>query len=348
MQDIERVLDRLGVLFALEKKIDFATSAPFTGLEFNLGATRTVGLPEKKRKKYKTALADFLQAYPPQSHAPLNKVQSIYGKLLYAAVVVPEGCAYLTSLESLQQGFDAPGANVFSRHTVTAELHNDLAWWTLLLAQPLPPQPLPVPTTVLNPSAYLDASSGVGIGVVIGNQWRAWCFCLGWKSQGRDIGWAEAVGFELLCRLVLLRGARNQHIFVYGNNKGVVEGWANFCSRNRHANGVFRCIHHALCGTGVTIHAQYVCSAANPADGPSRGVYDTQRPILPQIKLGVELREWLVDWDNTSAENTIPLENTAPKPDINPDREYKQHCKAALDAEAAVSFAVFKDSVRKD
>jgi hypothetical protein len=347
LQDIEQVSEQLGVIFALEKKIDFATSAPFTGLDFDLGSTRTVSLPEKKREKYATALSSFLRDYPPQSQTPLSEVQSIYGKLLYAAVVVPEGRAYLTSLEALQRGFEAPGANAFSKHTVTAELHEDLTWWTTLLSRPLTPRPLPVPTTVLDPGAYSDASSGVGVGVVIGNRWRAWRFHPGWKSQGRDIGWAEAVGFELLCRLVLLGGARNQHILVYGDNKGVVEGWSNFRSRSRHTNRIFRRIHQLLNGTGVSIHARYVRSAANPADGPSRGVYDIQQPVLPRLELDEELRKWLVDWDYVG-DQAVPWTNAEPKPTIDPDREHKRRREDAFDADTAVSLAVFKDAFRED
>lgn len=156
------------------------------------------------------------------------------------------------------------------------------------------------------------------------------------------------MGFELLCHLVLLSGAHNQHIFAYGDNKGVVEGWANFCSRNRHTNGVFCHIHRVLDGTGVTIHARYVRSAVNPADGPSRGIYDTRRPVLPQIELSDELREWLVDWDAPSIVDAIPWEHATPKPAVNPDCEHKQQREDALDTETAIDLAIFKDSVWED
>jgi len=44
----------------------------------------------------------------------------------------------------------------------------------------------------------VDASKSWGIGVVIDNQWDAWCWKARWHFEGRNIGWAEAIAVELV------------------------------------------------------------------------------------------------------------------------------------------------------
>ena len=72
--------------------------------------------------------------------------------------------------------------------------------------------------------AFSDASSGFGIAITIGDRWRAWRLIPGWQSLDgkRDIGWAEALGFELLIRSIIGFGYVSGHFKVYGDNKGVV------------------------------------------------------------------------------------------------------------------------------
>jgi hypothetical protein len=67
----------------------------------------------------------------------------------------------------------------------------------------------------------------VGIGITIGNWWRTWRLIPGWNStgSGRDIGWAEAMGFYLLTAIITHHKPEGGHFRIYGDNKGVVEGW---------------------------------------------------------------------------------------------------------------------------
>ena len=106
----------------------------------------------------------------------------------------------------------------------------------------------------------------------------------GWKTRGRDIGWAEAIGFELLVRsLIGLKGG--SRFIVYGDNQGVVEGWANGRSRNVETNSVFRRVHDVIETHQSSVVVRYVPSANNPADGPSRGIFPTDSLLLPPMDL---------------------------------------------------------------
>lgn len=104
-------------------------------------------------------------------------------------------------------------------------MSSDLEWWTDLLQSPTLSRAIPGPTPLTNLQAFSDASSGFGIGITIGDKWCARHLLPGWKSDRRDIGWAEAVGFELLTLSIIASSSSDTHFKVYGDNKGVVEGW---------------------------------------------------------------------------------------------------------------------------
>jgi hypothetical protein len=311
--DIDRVASDLGIVFASDKDVPFGPRAPFTGLDFGF-ASKDVGLPETKRSKYQLALDTFLD----RTAVALKDVQSIYGKLLHTCAVVPEGRAYLTGLESFIGSFDdeRPFSTRHLPRIARAELD---VWWRRTLSLPLPRRPLPVATDVRDLLAFSDASSGVGVGVWIRGRWRAWRLRHGWNADGRGIAWAEAAGFELVLRILVRERLRECHAKVWGDNSGVVEAWWNGRSRDRFVNEVFRRLHPLLRDANITAHTRYVASADNPADGPSRGVYDRRAPLLPPVELG-ELSRWLVDFDDEHVErDAVPIAGARPK-DVG-DRE---------------------------
>ena len=167
---------------------------------------------------------------------------------------------------------------------------------------------------------------------MIGDKWRAWCLLPGWKSDGRDISWAEAVGFELLSLFVLSSSGSGSHFKVYGDNKGVVEGWWKGCSQNKQTNIVFRRIHTVLHTWQCTIHTRYVPSQDNPADNPSRGVYPCLTHLLPYIPVPPELCALITDFDS---ELPSPSPGQHPSPHIlpKPPRALSDSKHASVNAE---------------
>jgi hypothetical protein len=293
--DVDRIARDLGVVFAIDKNVEFATRVPFTGLEFDL-ATKDVGLPETKRTKYAACLKVFLAAPTLQ----LRHVQSLYGKLLHTCTVVPKGRAYLTGLESFIASYD--NARPFlSKHLPRAARGDLDGWWRRVHAVSLPRRPLPVAAEVWDPHAYSDASSGFGIAIWIDGRWRAWRLKRGWDRDGRGIAWAEALGMEFLVRSLIDARAADCHLRVWGDNTTVVEGWWNSRSRDRFVNDVFRRLHPLLRSSSITAHTRYVESASNPADKPSRGIYPPRSALLPPLELG-DLSEFLRDFDDERAE----------------------------------------------
>ena len=154
----------------------------------------------------------------------------------------------------------------FIPHTPPRDTLDDLAWWIHQLSRASISSPILKPQPLLERNTYSDASSGVGVAITIGSWWCAWRLTPGWKSQGRDIQWAKAIGFELLVTCLCDLTSKGEHIVVYGDNRGVVEGWWKRCSANRPTNLVFQRIIQLSESHCRTIHTHYVPSAQNPAD----------------------------------------------------------------------------------
>jgi hypothetical protein len=291
--EIDRASSPLGIPWESTKDSPFAFTVVYIGLFWSLPAL-TVELAETKKDKYRAAITNW---HSRETHVLLD-VQQLYGKLLHSCLVVPAGRAYLTSLESM---LAICGDRPFVPHHPVRHLCEDLDWWFDKLSPPFVGRTIPVPVTPFDIHAFSDASSTIGIGVVIAGYWRAWSLHPGWQTLSgcREIGWAEAVGFQLLATLLIshLEPTLEYHFLIHCDNVGVVDGWRTGRSRNWATNGVFRQLH-SLCdrlGGRVSFHLQYVASGNNPADGPSRGLFPSADLVLPPIPLPDELKHLLTD-----------------------------------------------------
>ena len=296
-EDIDLVSNHLGIPWEPSKTVPFSPVVPYLGFEWNL-SERTVAITENKKAKYSEAI----RAWLPHPTHDLEEAQKLYGKLLHASLVLPAGRAYLTGLEGLMASFSS---NPFKPHHAPRHTVADLSWWLNELSSPRIARPIPGPAIVTDWCAFSDASSGVGIGIVIGNKWRAWRLTPGWKADGRDIGWAEAVGFELLARALCSASHPGQFFRVFGDNRGVVEGWWKGRSRNWETNKVFRRVHDISRAFQCTFITRYVPSKENPADSPSRGVYPPLAHLLPEISIPIALRQFIVDFDHSPPSGVI-------------------------------------------
>jgi hypothetical protein len=267
MQDIDDISAQLGIPWELEKDAPFASSFTFIGLTWNL-ATRSVSLPDTKKQKY----GEAIKAWNSSRTHTLNEVEKLHGKLLHASLVITQGRPFLVSIEAFLGVFhDTP----FKPRSPPRHLQEDLRWWASALTQPNVQRPLHTSVTVADLSAFSDASSEVGIGIVIGERWRAWRLIPGWNRPGsnRDIGWAEAVGFLLLAATVTNQWPGGGHFRLFGDNMGVVEGWWKGQSRNRPTNEVFKMVNQISDNSNAFFYSKYVPTKHNPADDPSRGIY---------------------------------------------------------------------------
>ena len=166
LEDIDRVSEELGIPWELSKDQPFASSTIYIGFLWDLEA-HTVTLSASKRDKYSGAINNWL-ARPRHN---LKHVQELYGKLLHAASVLPQGRAHLTGLESM---LASCAKHPFMLHCPDKDIERDLHWWLDRILSGSVTCPIHIPTSLHNMDAFSDASSGIGIGIVISIRWRSW------------------------------------------------------------------------------------------------------------------------------------------------------------------------------
>jgi len=189
-KDIDTISRQLGIPWEASKDIPFSSSVAYLGLTWDLNY-RTVTLSNPKHIKYLLAINEWNLSC---THT-LHEVQKLHGRLLHATLVIPPGRAYLIHLEAMLAIF---GDSPFKPRTPPLGTVEDLLWWSTILNNPPRPLTIPRPGIIYDFIAFSDTSSGFGIGITIDKQWQAWRLCTGWNTDGRDIGWAESIGFELL------------------------------------------------------------------------------------------------------------------------------------------------------
>jgi hypothetical protein len=324
--EINEVTTPLGIPWELSKDVPFDYIVPFIGFSWDLNEKK-VSLPESKKEKYLRCIHEWKE----RSTHTLDDVQKMYGKLLYTCLITPQGRAYLTQLEKMMGMFQE---HPFVPRHPPHQLNEDLIWWTNTLSSPSLSRDIPGRREIIDVRGFSDASSTVGIGIVLGDKWRAWRLLPNWKSGGRDIGWAEAVGMELLVRTIL-HTTHFPGIQIFGDNTGVVEGWWTGRSRNAETNRVFRRIHSLLEKHDVVLKTKYIHTSRNPADDPSRGIFPPKHLLLPPIEIPNEIRPYVLNFDapsHPSERDTSRCFLPQPKAPI-PHSEHLRRQKANVSAE---------------
>ena len=303
LDDVDHVSEELGIPWEKSKDQPFASSTIYIGFVWDLRAS-TISLAPSKIEKYLTAINKWARR---PTHV-LKEVQSLYGKLLHTCAGLPRGRAYLTALERMMRVcHDKP----FMPHHPVKGTDTELTWWTARLQQGDVTHPIKPPAQFADVGAFSDASSGMGIAIIVGEKRCAWTLDPEWKSMHgsqRDIGWAEAVSFELLVRTLNLLPQTHSHTVVYGNNTGVIEGWWNGRHRNVETNHVLRQVHQFLLEANriQDIRTRYVPSATNPADDPSHGVYGSRLLLLPCVPIPPQLLPFITDVEDSHPRQSGP------------------------------------------
>lgn len=336
LPDLFATTNPLGIDWEHSKTHQFASTAPYFGFSWDV-EEKTVSLPREKAAKYLGAIREWER----RDRHTLEDIQQLYGKLLHASLVVPAGRARLLGLErALGLAYRRPFASLFPPRLVRP----DLEWWAGRLSGPTLSRSIVIPQSLVDVNAYSDASTGTGIGVIIGEQWRAWRLLPGWRERDgeKDIGWAEAVGFYLLVAAVVERVPGGSHLRVYGDNEGVVKGWRNHRSRNTATNAVFKLLHDLLEERGFVgcIFAEYVPTDLNPADGPSRGIFPGDHLLLPPVVIPPSLVPFIVDARAPDTAPIVSLHHGAPGAAVDTFREDWEYWPTVEDEQHALASAL--------
>lgn len=267
VQAIYEVGDKLGLPWKRSKTRPFASTFNYLGFEWDL-STKRVLIPEAKRLKYLRRIQSWFE----RPSSTLKEVESIVGCLIHCALAMLIGRPRLSALIAFSATFPHEHRFRFLRKSIPKLAETEARWWLESLqgtdcSSSIGPTPANHPIQIVS-----DASTSFGIGVIIDNQWWAWRLLHGWKSDGRDIGWAEAVALELAVDGAILSGVRNAAITCHCDNQGVVHAWAAGRSRNVHQNSIILRIMTKALAANLHVQVRYIRSKDNPADAPSRGL----------------------------------------------------------------------------
>lgn len=263
--DIYALAARLGWPWSRKKTKDFSHRFNYLGFTWDL-QRRTVEITEDKKAKYLHAIEKWVQG----GSVSLQEAQSVLGKLVHCSLVVPEGRSRLPSISRFAAAFSVHDPRrAWKLPTLLLE---DVDWWRQALQQPFCGMPVVDIPAVVDHGVFVDASTGWGVGLVLDGVWDHWKLRQGWKQEGRDIGWAEMVAVELAVHALVEKGVRDSHVLIRSDNKGVVGALDAGKSRGVQSNRVLQRIVTKMMENGIWLSLEWVASADNISDAPSRGL----------------------------------------------------------------------------
>jgi hypothetical protein len=264
--DIIRLGDYLGLPWKAKKTHPFASSVTYLGMLWSF-AERSVQLPLEKKEKYLQRLAEW----EPGKRVGRREVDKVLGTLVHCALAVPDGRSHLVAITRLASSIGSANSR-FSRWLPSATVLADIGYWRLQLSRPFCGSILHAPPAISQVEFWVDASTSWGVGVVFDGAWQSWRFKPGWRAEGHDIGWAEMLAIELGLRTAVAYGFRDTHFRVKSDNTGVIGSLAKGKAYNLAHNRVLQRIVALMRMNGLWITSEYVASADNIADSPSRGL----------------------------------------------------------------------------
>jgi hypothetical protein len=265
LADIRRELEKLGWILSEEKVFDFAIIVMYIGFLWNI-QLKTVSLPEAKREKFLLRVQQWIIAAA--SGVTAHDTEKLLGSLNHVSHIHPIGRSFLCATQTFLNEFRSPSR--FTTRTPSREVVAEMKTWQQLLSIPHATRSL-IPLEPLDPDIWVDASTDWGIAIVHGMRWRAWQLRPNWKTDRRDIGWAESVALEMAIREIAAMGAKGKLVKIRSDNQGSIGQYNKGRGRNTHTNLCIRRSAMLMMTEGFSIQPEYVRSADNRADGPSRG-----------------------------------------------------------------------------
>ena len=104
-------------------------------------------------------------------------------------------------------------------------------------------------------------------------KWLTWEFKNEWRTDGREIGWAEMVAIELATWTLITANFKNCHITDRSDNQGIVGALKAGRLRGTQQNLILCEIVKLLQDNDLWNSTAWVSTSENSADGPSQGVF---------------------------------------------------------------------------
>jgi len=290
LKDISTITAPLRFPWADQKWQSFGFKIEFLGFTWDMWHRR-VSIPDTKRLKYLERIKALLES--PDQRVRLKPLEKAHGSLMHVTFVVRGGLSRLPSLQRCMKGFTKP--RLQTRQLTPAAL-KDLKWWQNTLAAPGAFRTLINRGTPVDRGISVDASKDYGIGLRVGDAFKAWKWQEGAiGSGGRDIGGAEAIALEFAIRYLAIIGIRDELTKVLGDNKSTIGAFNRGRGRNVWTNESVRRSWEVQSAVNCETAVIYVKSKDNPADKVSRGDFSGLTRLSCALDIPLELRPFIVE-----------------------------------------------------
>ncbi|PPQ84549.1 hypothetical protein CVT24_006581, partial [Panaeolus cyanescens] len=280
LNDIYELAEALGWPWKVSKTKPFSNAFKYLGFLWNIDQ-RSVEIPNDKKEKYLAKL----KLWTTEARLTRREAENLLGTLIHCTLAIPDGRSRLSALIRFVASFNGT-PSIHIRKQPNSSLLNDVAWWSSTLSLSFAGSILCEPPPQSHISFWVDASTSWGIGVIFDDSWDAWQLREGWNHGGRTIGWAEFVAVELGLSLAAARGHHNTHFLIHSDNQGVILAFQKGRSRSAEQNTVLQRINRLLTIHSIWLTFEYVPSASNLADPPSRG---ETVPDLARSSIDIEI-----------------------------------------------------------
>lgn len=283
--ELLELIDDFGWRISKEKLQDWGFSFIFGGLGWRSNE-RIVYLPTKKAAKYARRLRSFIQEGS-SARRTLKETLELLGTLCYITTVFPIFRPFLRPLLEFRRRFPH-NASPFTRHKLGSALHRNLSQWLGMLdsasSVSLLQSSYNLPSSFSPSITWTDASPDA-LGVVIDQQWYLYQPLV---DRGKEIASrlggivaAEGWGIELALSAWVAAGVRECALAFASDNAGVVLAWAKGRSTNRFLNDTILRLLSILDSRHLYLVISFISTSTNPADGPSRGIFDARHSPFP-------------------------------------------------------------------
>ncbi|KAE8186640.1 hypothetical protein CF335_g7386, partial [Tilletia laevis] len=275
INDILAVNRELDFTWNPENTVDFRADPKYIGWVFNIPERKAV-LPREKAEKYVDRASPFEKGLQQDKHT----TQKLLGSLQHVAFVARDLRLHLGSIASFLAS--CPEEKQYQKRFIPVEVQKEAGFWvkalsTVPFVRSFALSPNRFPDTV-----WVDASTEWGIGVLVGEAWGAWKWLPGWETDGRGIGWAEAIALEFGLLAAKACGASNSTIDFRSDNQGVLYSYKRGHSRGKQINTVLKRVVDLERDDRIQLDIKYIESEPNPGDGPS--IFPSG-PRLPTFKI---------------------------------------------------------------
>ncbi|OAV86344.1 hypothetical protein PTTG_08633, partial [Puccinia triticina 1-1 BBBD Race 1] len=266
MDHIVKQSEQLGVKTNATKYSPFKEEQKYIGFVWNT-TKKTVCLPNDKKYQQVQQVKAFLT---PNAEFSFAQVEQLAGRLNHVSYILPQLRCYLNSLYRWLNDW----IHRRTERTLPEDAKTDLEYWLSTLLQYKETRMIQNPDPI-EIGWVGNASTGFGIGVLIGKRWAQFQLTQEWDKgpePKRDIAWLETVTIRIgLIALQQLKIRPGKTLIVWTNNTTTEAVIRQRKSKHPAVNEEWKIIQKILVDMEINIVLRRVLSGENTADALSRG-----------------------------------------------------------------------------